>query len=89
MTVVLAVTWVARKASATRWPTCCGDDPLSRAEPGCLQYDVHATRRPEPLLLFERYVDEAALEAHSTSPHFHELVLEGPCRDSRRGSARR
>jgi quinol monooxygenase YgiN len=40
-------------------------------EPGCVQFDVcadpaDATR----ILLYERYVDEAAFRAHLASPHF-------------------
>ena len=77
MTVVLAVTWVAREgereavAELLRRLT-----PLSRAEPGCLQYDAHRDPDdPDRFFLFERYVDEAALEAHSTSAHFQELVV--------------
>ena len=50
--------------------------PLSRAEPGCLQYDAHRDRDdPNSFFLFERYVDEAAFDAHGASPHFQELVL--------------
>lgn len=77
MTVVLAVTWVAREgereavAELLRRLT-----PLSRAEPGCLQYDAHRDPDdPDRFFLFERYTDEAALGAHSTSSHFQELVV--------------
>lgn len=48
----------------------------SRAEPGCLDYRVQ--RDPDRLgrmLLFERYVDQAALDAHRGSAHFKRLVL--------------
>ncbi len=77
MTVVLAVTWVARDgerevvAELLRRMT-----PLSRAEPGCLQYDVYQVADdPDTFFLFERYADEAALEAHGASAHFQELVV--------------
>ena len=79
MTVVLAVTWVAKEgeADAVGRPLAQAI-PLSRAEPGCLQYDVYRDRDdPNRFFLFERYVDEAALEAHGASPHFQELVIEG------------
>jgi quinol monooxygenase YgiN len=33
----------------------------SRSEPGCLEYTVAADRR---VILFERWVDQAALDAH-------------------------
>jgi quinol monooxygenase YgiN len=32
---------------------------------------------PTSLLLIERYRDSAALEAHLTSPHYQQLVVEG------------
>ena len=31
---------------------------------------------PNTFILFERYVDEAALEAHAASPHVQELVVQ-------------
>jgi quinol monooxygenase YgiN len=50
--------------------------PLSRAELGCLQYDAYRhPDDPNTFVLFERYVDEAALEAHTASPHAQELVF--------------
>ena len=77
MTVVLAVTWVARAGeSAAVAELLRRMTPLSRAEPGCLQYDGHRDPDdPDRFFLYERYADEAALEAHAASPHFRELVL--------------
>ena len=77
MTVVLAVTWVAREGeSAAIEDLLLRLTPLSRAEPGCLQYDVNRDPDdPDRFFLYERYVDGAALEAHSTSTYFQELVL--------------
>ena len=91
MTVVLAVTWVAREGESDAVAELLRRMiPLSRAEPGCLQYDVHGDPDdPNRFFIFERYVDDAALDAHAASPHFRELVLAGPCRGSRRGSVRR
>ena len=79
VTVVLAVTWVAKEGESDAVAEILAQAiPLSRAEPGCLQYDVHRDRDdPNRFFLFERYVDEAALEAHGASPHFQELVIEG------------
>ena len=50
---------------------------LMRAnEPGCVHYLVnHSKDHPDELLLFEEYVDQAALEAHAATPHFKEIVL--------------
>jgi quinol monooxygenase YgiN len=79
VTVVLAVTWVAKDGEADTVAEILRQaTTLSRAEPGCLQYDVHRDRDdPNRFVLFERYVDEAALEAHGASPHFQELVIDG------------
>ena len=46
-------------------------------EPGCLAYDVHqALDDPNLLVLVERYVDMASLDAHVASEHFQRLVLD-------------
>ena len=65
--------------------------PLSRAEPGCLQYDAHRDPDdPNAFFLFERYVDQEAFDAHAASAHFQELVLgRGACRCSPRGERHR
>jgi len=43
----------------------------SRREPGCRSYDVfRAQDDVRSFFIFERYDDEAALEAHRASPHF-------------------
>ncbi len=70
MTVVLAVRWVAREGeSDTVEEILRRMAPLSRAEPGCVQYEVHRQADdPNTFVLFERYVDEAALEAHTREP---------------------
>lgn len=40
-------------------------------EPGCHRFDVHQERGdPTLFLLVESYADEAAFEAHRTSPHY-------------------
>jgi quinol monooxygenase YgiN len=77
MTVVLAVTWVAREGESDAVAGLLRQlMPLSRAEPGCLQYDAHRDPDdPNRFFLFERYADEAALEAHGASAQFQELVL--------------
>jgi autoinducer 2-degrading protein len=75
MTVVLAVTWVAREGENYAVAELLRRlAPLSRAEPGCLQYDVHRDPDdPNRFFLFERYADDEALEAHMASPHVQEL----------------
>ncbi len=46
----------------------------SRAEAGCLQYDLHvATDNADRLVMVERWRDAAALEEHLATPHFAAL----------------
>lgn len=48
----------------------------SLAEPGCLAYDAHqALDDPNLLVLVERYLDAASLDAHVASEHFQRLVV--------------
>jgi quinol monooxygenase YgiN len=57
----------------------------SRAEPGCLQYDLHRDpENPNVLFLYEQYEDEAAYKAHADSEHFeiHALNDVFPRRES-------
>ena len=45
-------------------------------EPGCKVYQVSRSRENENLLLlYEVYEDDAALQAHRETPHFHDLIL--------------
>jgi quinol monooxygenase YgiN len=49
----------------------------SLEEPGCLGYEVfHQVENPTALLLLERYRDETSLEAHRSSKHYRELVVD-------------
>lgn len=77
MTVVLAVTWVARDGDSDLVADLLRRlTPLSRAEPGCLQYDAHRDPDdPNRFFLFERYVDQTAVDPHAASEQFRELVL--------------
>ena len=50
--------------------------PLSRSEPGCLQYQAHvAADDPRLFFLYEQYADQAAIDAHRATPHFQRHVL--------------
>jgi quinol monooxygenase YgiN len=50
----------------------------SRKEPGCLTYVAHfLADDPGTVLIYEQYLDEAALEAHQKSQHFREYGAEG------------
>ena len=50
--------------------------PLVQAqEPGCKLYQANRSREnPNLFLLYEHYVDTAALEAHRETPHFKEII---------------
>ncbi|HEV2619495.1 MAG TPA: putative quinol monooxygenase [Acidobacteriaceae bacterium] len=45
----------------------------SREEPGCVNYIAHFVEgEPAMVLIYEQYVDEAAVEFHRTTPHFQQ-----------------
>ena len=47
----------------------------SRAEPGCIQYDLHRDRKDADLIyMIEQWRDEAALAEHEASEHFQAFV---------------
>jgi autoinducer 2-degrading protein len=52
--------------------------PLVKAgEPGCTLYHANrSTDNRDLFLLYEHYTDQAALEAHRTTPHF-KTIIEG------------
>ncbi|HSI56051.1 MAG TPA: putative quinol monooxygenase [Ideonella sp.] len=46
------------------------------AEVGCLAYDVfRGVEAPGEILLIERYLDAAAVDAHRATPHYQDLVV--------------
>ena len=52
--------------------------PASRQEPGCISYIAHFVEaEPLTVLIYEQYVDEAALEHHRNSPHFKQYAAGG------------
>lgn len=45
--------------------------PTTRAEPGCLRYDLYRDLKDSTTFhLIEAYTDQAALQAHASSAHF-------------------
>ncbi|MGK5011662.1 putative quinol monooxygenase [Janthinobacterium sp. MDB2-8] len=49
--------------------------PPSRAESGCLRYELHLDNKiPTRFIMLEEWTDKAALTAHDTTPHFKALV---------------
>jgi quinol monooxygenase YgiN len=52
--------------------------PASRLEPGCVSYIAHFVEgEPATVLIYEQYKDEAALEHHRNTPHFHQYAIGG------------
>jgi quinol monooxygenase YgiN len=50
----------------------------SRAEPGCVNYVSHFVEGdPSTVVIYEQYVDQAALDVHSHSEHFRRYASEG------------
>jgi quinol monooxygenase YgiN len=50
----------------------------SRQEPGCISYIPHELAGDSSLvMIYEQYRDEAALEAHRASQHFHKYAIGG------------
>lgn len=56
----------------------CKLTAATRNEPGCVSYIPHFVEgEPCTVLLYEQYVDEAALEHHRSTPHFHQYAVGG------------
>jgi quinol monooxygenase YgiN len=50
----------------------------SRLEPGCISYVPHFVEGDaNTVVIYEQYKDEAALEFHRKTPHFHEHAIGG------------
>lgn len=50
----------------------------SRQEPGCISYIAHfVASDPSTVVIYEQYVDEAALEHHRNTPHFLKYAKGG------------
>lgn len=56
----------------------CHLSEASRKEPGCVSYIPHFVEgEGGTVLIYEQYADEAALEHHRNSPHFHQHAIGG------------
>lgn len=75
--VVLAVTWMANPGKESEVADIFGKlQEASRQEPGCLMYVVHRHKTDaRRIFIYERYKDDAALQAHRQSKHFQEFAL--------------
>jgi quinol monooxygenase YgiN len=57
----------------------------TRAEPGCLTYDLHeGVGDPARLMMFETWESQAAIDAHVKSPHVQKFAprVDGLCAES-------
>jgi (4S)-4-hydroxy-5-phosphonooxypentane-2,3-dione isomerase len=70
--VVLAVTWMAKTGRENDVISVFSKlTEESRKEPGCTIFQVHRHKtEPRRFFIYELYKDDAALEAHRTTPHF-------------------
>ncbi len=56
----------------------CKLTAASRQEPGCVSYIPHFVEGdPCTVLIYEQYADEAALDHHRGSAHFHQYAIGG------------
>ena len=56
----------------------CKLTSASRQEPGCVSYVPHFVEGdPSTVLIYEQYVDQAALDHHRSTPHFHQYAIGG------------
>lgn len=53
--------------------------PLVRAEPGCIQYDMHPVAgNSDSFVLIEKWASKEALAAHNLAPHMLEAAKRNP-----------
>jgi (4S)-4-hydroxy-5-phosphonooxypentane-2,3-dione isomerase len=74
---VAAVTWQATTGTEQRVEEILAEMAvLTRAEPGCLMYEVHrSVDRPGAYFLYEQFVDEAAFTLHVESDFYARLIV--------------
>jgi quinol monooxygenase YgiN len=77
--IVLAVEWRAHEGSESEVADLFRKlEAASRKEPGCLMYVVHRhVADHRRFFIYEQYQDDAAVDAHRNSPHFHQYAVEG------------
>ena len=76
MAFVVAAIWRAKEGQETTVAQVLEQlAPLSRQEPGMLQYIVHRSPDdPRTFFLYEQYTDRNGYEDHLTTPHFEQLA---------------
>lgn len=72
MKLVVAVTWMAHAGREADTAQVLKELAIeSRKEPGCLMFVINQHRtEPARFLIYEQFVDDAALDAHRAAPHF-------------------
>ena len=77
MSTTLVVTWRARPGEEERIAGILRQMvPATQAEPGCEHYYAHRSQDdPRDFVLYERYRDAAAFQAHQETEHFRRLVV--------------
>jgi quinol monooxygenase YgiN len=70
--VVLAVTWMAKAGHEAETAAILAKlTEEARKEPGCAMFQVHRHKTElRRFFIYEKYNDDAALEAHRVTPHF-------------------
>ena len=78
MTYVLIAKWTAKEGEEENVRAALEQlAGPTRAEPGCLMWQPQVDAEdPRVFVIYEQYVDEAALGAHSASEHFKRIALE-------------
>ncbi|HEU0285915.1 MAG TPA: putative quinol monooxygenase [Nocardioidaceae bacterium] len=75
MLVVIARYLVTAGQESVVEPLLDENAVASRTEPGCLEFTVfRAIDEPRAFLLYERYTDDAAFQAHRKTPHFKSII---------------
>ena len=75
--VILVVTYLVKEGREAEFEAALAEMARhTRQEPGCLTYIPQRSREhPRTYLLYERYVDQAAMDAHRDSDYFKRYVL--------------
>ena len=78
MTFVLIAKWTAKEGEEENVRAALEQlAGPTRAEPGCLMWQPQVdVDDPRVFVIYEQYVDAAALEAHAASEHFKRIGLE-------------
>jgi quinol monooxygenase YgiN len=75
--IVLVVTYIAKEGQEARLEERLREmTRLTRREPGCIDYNAQrAVDNPRKYILYERYINQDALDAHSNADYFKRYVL--------------